>query len=109
MDEEWRENLRFALKKKSITGVELCKRIGHPPNYISGLLTKGGCPNLRTMIKIANALETPIEEVFFRANVISESEQIARDFSKLTSQQKQAVRIIISTLREANVKNESNF
>ncbi len=52
------------LKQKGITAKELASRIGLTETGLSLAIREGGNPSLKTLTKIAEALEVPISRLF---------------------------------------------
>lgn len=56
--------IKEILKEKGITSKELATKLGVTSGAISQYISENGNPNLKTLEKIATALNVPIQELF---------------------------------------------
>lgn len=56
--------IKEILKEKGITGTELAKQLGVTQGAFSQYISANGNPSLKTLQKIATALNVPIQELF---------------------------------------------
>lgn len=56
--------IKEILKEKGITGTELAKQLGVTQGAFSQYISSNGNPSLKTLQKIATALNVPITELF---------------------------------------------
>lgn len=56
--------IKEILKEKGITGTEIAKQLGVTQGAFSQYISENGNPSLKTLQKIASALNVPIQELF---------------------------------------------
>lgn len=61
--------IKEILKEKGITGTELAKQLGVTQGAFSQYISANGNPSLKTLQKIATALNVPITELFAAPSV----------------------------------------
>ncbi len=60
-----RNDLKIAIIRAGKTNVQVARECGIDPNYISGIITGRKMPSLILALKIAKAVNKPLDEIFW--------------------------------------------
>lgn len=98
MTKDWRATLRTIINERGLSLRELSLRLGQSEGYMKVLLGRSNEPGLGTLQKICNELGVPVSALIDDIPADQEAIIFARAFSRLTAEEKAAVRTIMRTL-----------
>ena len=100
--ENWRDRLKTKIAEKGLSMRKLSEMIGQNPDYIKKTMHQQSDPSIATFLKIADALDVSLFWLWRGEPVDLEAERFAREFSKLTAEQKAAIHAVMSTLTKSS-------
>ncbi len=89
----------------NLTGRKLSLLIGKSESYVKKILATDHDPSITVMIKIADALRISLGFLLYGTDESPELEMFAREFVKLSSAQKRAVKAVMDTMLETSGEN----
>lgn len=104
MSDQWKQNLRNALKAKGMKMHQLARSLGRNDHYISQLLTRDHVPTIGTIQEIATVLGVSVNDIIEGPDSSFDAVILARKLSALTPAQRDAVMRMIDSLRESGDK-----
>lgn len=96
------QRLQALREKRGLSQEELAKRSGLQPTAISHFETGTRKPSFDNLRRLADALETTVDYLMGRTNdpaaVVTEGDQLFRDFANLTTEEREIARDFMATL-----------
>src|SRR6266571_2843034 len=96
------QRLQGLREKRGLSQEELAKRAGLQATAISHFETGTRKPSFHNLRRLADALETTVDYLMGRTNdpaaVVTEGDQLFRDFQNLTTEEREIARDLIASL-----------
>ncbi len=102
MAEDWRSNLQNVMASKGLNPRQLSLKLNKNQHYISQLLKREFTPSVKTMTKIAEALDVPVSLIVEGVRVDLEIDQLAARLAELPDEDLQMVEDLVRRLQARN-------
>ncbi|MEP2841521.1 helix-turn-helix domain-containing protein [Roseibium sp.] len=81
MSDQWKTNLRQAMKANELTMNAVSKRLGKNPHYVTQMLTRAHAPSVKTLEPLAEILGTTVSDLIeadLASNTIVQDSKVAK-------------------------------